>query len=123
MKSRVLFYLIVILTTACSKQDTNYYLDKVDCSTTTSNNLTYSTGIGETINLSCAYSGCHSTKSKADGIILDTYETAKSSFLSGEALCAINHGNGCTPMPEGKAKLADSLITQLSCWVKNGGIK
>lgn len=98
-----------------SKYDTAYYTDKATCTT---DSITYNGTVKSILNGSCAYSGCHSSQSKASGVILDTYSTAKSEFSTSNALCTINHD--CTPMPQGGSKLADAVIQKLTCWAKNG---
>jgi hypothetical protein len=98
-----------------SKYDAAYYSDKATCTTDT---ISYNGTVKAILNGSCAYSGCHSTKSKAEGVILDTYSSAKSEFSSGEALCTIYQD--CTPMPQGAGKLSDDVIQKLTCWAKNG---
>jgi hypothetical protein len=80
--------------------------------------IKYSTLIKPILNSSCAFEGCHDTKTASEGIILDTYAGAKSSFLNGNSLCSVNHD--CKKMPQGGDKLDAVTLNTLACWVKDG---
>lgn len=103
---------------SCNKdENASNYTDSATCTSAT-DTVSYNGTVKAILNAKCAYSGCHSTQSKKDGVILDTYSSAKEEFSNGEALCTIYHD--CTPMPEGGSKLADDVILKLTCWAKNG---
>ncbi len=117
--SKKLFLVVIMgaLMAACSK-DTNSYTDNVDCSKVNADQNTYTKSVKSIIDGSCAYSGCHDSVTAAEGINLSTYAKAKREFVSGDALCTIYHD--CQPMPQGSDKLEQTVIDQLTCWVKNG---
>lgn len=124
MKTKVLFGLFAALSmltiVACENESENnasYYTANATCDST-SLAATYTNSIGDILDGSCSYNGCHSTTTAKEGVILDNYADAKDEFTNGESLCTINHD--CTPMPEGSAKLDDATIALLTCWVKNG---
>ncbi len=117
-KITVLFLLISItITYSCGSEDTNKYTSNVNCSSVPAEN-TYGKTVKPILDASCAFAGCHDTQTKAEGIILDTYEGAKASFVSGKGLCSINH-DGCNDMPQGSPKLPAATLNILACWVKN----
>ncbi len=103
---------------ACKSTDTNTYTANADCSKVPAVN-TYNTTIKPLMAASCAYSGCHDTKTAANGVILDTYAGAKKTFSTGKGLCTINHDGCAKNMPEGSDKLSADLLNLLACWVKN----
>lgn len=122
MKFKSLFILALtgaaILTVySCTKdgRDAAYYTDKTDCTASTP---TYTANVQPILNASCALSGCHNASSRRAGVQLDNYTNAANEFTNGASLCTINHD--CTPMPENSAKLPQSTIDLLTCWVKNG---
>ena len=67
------------------------------------------------------YSGCHDSKTAAEGIDLIIYSKSKRWIVNGDALCTIYHD--CPPMPQGSDKLEQDVIDQLTCWVKNGAVQ
>jgi hypothetical protein len=119
MKNLFIFVLLmfVCLINSCSK---SAEISPSKCDSFPTNTNTYSGGVKKIINESCATSGCHDTKSRADGLILDTYISAKESFVNGRSICSIEHSKGCDAMPDDGSKLSDNLILQLKCWVQNG---
>jgi hypothetical protein len=120
-KLTALFLLTTFFVVAsCGGDDkgTTKYTDAADCSKVPANN-NYNTSIKPILASSCAFDGCHSTKTASDGVILDTYAGAKKSFVNGTSLCAINR-DGCSPMPKGSDKLSGEILNILACWVKNG---
>jgi hypothetical protein len=116
----VLAFVAVILT-SCKNDNANeasFYTAAADCSAVVASTNTYDQSVSAILNASCAYAGCHDNNSKEAGVILDTYASAKASFLDGKSLCTIHHD--CKKMPEGGSKLSDAIIEQLTCWVKEG---
>ncbi len=106
--------------TSCTQnKDNPDYLD-VDCSAIDPNQNTYNLSIKNILDATCALSGCHDAATQSNGVNLSSYTGAKAAFETGKALCAINHGNGCQPMPKNGQKLPDGVIRILSCWAKNG---
>ncbi len=68
----------------------------------------------------CATIGCHDAIFASGGVTLTDYSNTKIAFESKSALCTIKQSGNCLPMPQGGAKLADSLITYIQCWADNG---
>lgn len=118
MKKFIFCLILGSIIFACGKSEsgTDKYTDPAIC--TGSSAATYKTVIKPILDNSCAFSGCHDTKTASDKVILDTYEGAKSSFVNGSGLCAINHD--CKKMPQGGDKLDAASLNILACWVKNG---
>ena len=111
------FALSALFFQACKKDNipSSNYTATANCSGTTP---VYVTDIKPILDNHCATSGCHNSSSSAAGIRLDDFSNAKNEFMNGKALCTVYHD--CTPMPQGKAKLSDSDILLLTCWVKDG---
>jgi hypothetical protein len=104
---------------ACKKNavSTDYAASAV-CSGTTP---TYTNYVSSIINNSCATSGCHNNASSKAGISLEGFANASNQFkTNSKNLTAIHYGSGVEAMPKSAAKLADSIINKLDCWVKNG---
>jgi hypothetical protein len=90
------------------------------CASVDSATNTYTLRIKGIMDNNCASGGCHDAGSASSNVILDTYAATKNSFQTKPCLCAIKQEGGCLPMPQGGAKLADSLITFIQCWSDNG---
>jgi hypothetical protein len=108
---------LVMIGYACKKKTTgttSSYTANTDC---TNSSPTYNATVKVLINQSCGTSNCHNVSTKAAGIQLDTYASAKEIFTNGKALCTIYQD--CTPMPKDAGKLSDATIKTLTCWVKN----
>jgi hypothetical protein len=102
---------------SCGSDSTNKYTDSVNCTAVPAEN-TYTKSIKTILDASCANAGCHDAVTKAEGIVLDTYAGAKSTFGSGKGLCSINH-DGCKAMPQGGGKFSADVLNIFACWVKN----
>lgn len=70
------------------------------------------------ISTSCA--GCHGSSSPSGGINLTNHTGIKNAAQSGKLICAIEHGSGCSPMPQGGSKLENCKITIIKKWVAAG---
>ncbi len=117
-KISFVFILFTIITLfACSSESTNKFVDNANCSSVPAEN-TYTKTIKPILNASCAIAGCHDAVTKAEGVVLDTYSGAKSTFGSGKGLCSI-YQDGCKPMPQGSDKFSTEVLNLFSCWVKN----
>lgn len=104
---------------SCAKaKSVNQYTDAVTCNEADDNLNTYSGKIATILNGNCANAGCHNAVSHQSGRDYSSYVAAKSAFNS-NALCTINHDNGCQAMPQGTAKMSSADIHDLTCWVKN----
>lgn len=118
----LVFTLILALGSVGCKKDDNKrdYLAEADCSQVDPIANTYTFAVSAVLNGSCALGGCHDAATQSNGIDLSTYTTAKAAFQTKNVLCAINHGDGCEPMPKGGSKLPAVSINILACWAKNG---
>lgn len=105
--------LVVLVAASCGKESVQSY----ECTGTVP---TYTGAIKVILDTRCAISGCHSAASKADGIDLSTYASAKQESAKDAFLGSIEHLSGYKKMPEGSAKLPDSTIQKIYCWVNNG---
>lgn len=115
----LLFLIAALGWTACG-DDTPNWLDQANCTGIDAVANTYNLNVKAVLDATCALSGCHDAGTASKGINLSTYAGAKAAFEDGDALCAINHGDGCAPMPNGGIKLPDATINLLACWAKNG---
>lgn len=79
---------------------------------------TYTNDIKAIYDASCASSGCHGANGAA-GIQLNTYTNCK---MANDAriLGCIEHAAGYNAMPQGSAKLSDTQIQKVYCWIQNG---
>ncbi len=119
--SSLLFFLIIGLSWAgCKKEEKRDYLAEADCSQVNQSANTYTFSVKAILDGSCALSGCHDAATKESGNDFSTYATAKTVFQTKDVLCAINHGEGCEPMPKGGSKLPELTLNKLACWAKNG---
>ncbi len=114
------FCLMLGLVVSCSKDKKRDYLAEADCSQVDPLANTYAFSVKNILDATCAGSGCHDAATQSEGINLSTYASAKTAFETKEVLCAINHGEGCEPMPKGGSKLPTATINMLACWAKNG---
>lgn len=113
---------ISTLIIACGKKDDDKkdYLKDVNCTGIDAAENTYTAAIKPILNNSCALGGCHDAATKVSDVDLSDYAAAREAFEKKAVLCSINHGNECSRMPKGGAKLPDDVIRKLSCWAKNG---
>lgn len=113
--------LIALLAWAgCAQNNDNPDYLNVDCTGIDADQNTYGLTIKAFLDATCALSGCHDAATQSNGVNLSSYAGARAAFESGKALCAINHGNGCQPMPKNGSKLPEGAILVLECWAKNG---
>jgi hypothetical protein len=113
----ILTFASILFACGDSESGTSKYTDAATC-VGTGSLITYNLAVKPILEASCAFTGCHDTKTASDKVILDTYAGAKSSFVDGTSLCAINHD--CKKMPQGGDKLDAATLNILACWVKNG---
>lgn len=73
--------------------------------------------VNRIISTSCT--GCHGAVSPSAGISL-TDHTGIKNAAKGKLICAIEHGNGCSPMPQGGTKLESCKITIIKKWAAAG---
>lgn len=118
------FTIISILTfVSCKKPIPNTdYLAAADCSVLVDSLNTYNITVKPIFDLYCAFSPCHNTATAKHKIILDNYSDAVAAVnkFPTKFLCGIHQDKGTVAMPKKAAKLADSLILKIDCWIKNG---
>jgi hypothetical protein len=111
----------LILCYACSK-DKAQKAQAIACTNINVDSNTYNLKVKGILDGNCGTLGCHDaifyTGSK--NVALYDYSTSVNSFQTKNVFCSINWQSGCTAMPQGKPKLADSLIAYLQCWADNG---
>lgn len=83
---------------------------------------TYSTTVQNILDNSCAYVGCHDTKTSAGALNLSTYALSKKYLDSptNRFLCTINHSSGCETVHAGLPKFDAANLKTLTCWYNNG---
>lgn len=108
----------ILLVSSCAKDKAAKPSD-VDCTTITQTDSTYNLKIKTILDDNCSSAGCHDDIFASAGVNLATYDGSKAAFQGGNVLCTVKQEQGCLPMPQGGAKLADSLITYLQCWSEN----
>jgi len=118
----LVFALVVTLAwSGCGKDDKNPdYIAEANCTSVDASTNTYALAIKAIMDNSCALGGCHDAGTKSDGVDLSDYAGTKKAFESQDLLCAVNHGNGCQPMPKGGSKLSSDVLNRLACWARNG---
>ncbi len=117
-----LSYLAIALTVGtlsynCKKEKAEDPVVEVDPATC--DPVSFSSDIQPILNNNCAFSGCHSQASSADGINLSSHAGATavaSSKISG----SINHQAGFSPMPQNSPKLSNADIKKIECWIADG---
>jgi hypothetical protein len=116
MKAKFFFLALACmpLFTQCKKDPTptNY-----DCTGLTP---TYTGQIKAIMDNSCAMSGCHSSSSRASGIDLSSYSAVKTEAAKARFMGSMEHQSSYHAMPRGAAKLPDSTLQKLACWIDNG---
>ena len=110
---------------SCKKDDDNHhsggtqnsdYINAADCNGISP---TYTVDITPITETKRAISGCHNAATASHGLILEGYNATKNNFNLHNLLCAINHANGCNPMPKNQPKLSDLEIKTITCWAKS----
>lgn len=122
MRSLIAFIALfaIIAFVSCKKnKDNPDYAAIANCSSIADSSNRYTNSIKTLLDTRCATSGCHNASS-AGGINVSDYAGAKNAFQNHNALCSVHHGNGCSPMPGMGAKLSDTELNKLDCWVQNG---
>lgn len=110
MTASLVFYACGSGKSATAKTET-----KIQCNTTP----VYSADIKPLIDKYCALS-CHSAKSSAAGIVLDTYELLAAEAVKPRFMGALRHKLPYAPMPKKNPKFSDSTLKVLDCWIAGG---
>lgn len=66
---------------------------------------------------------CHSASASGAagaGINLEDYNSLKGWADNGRLVCAVDHDNGCSPMPKGGGRLPQCDIDKIKVWVAAG---
>jgi len=100
---------------SCYYDKADILLGDVNCDTTA---YTYSGQIAPIISQNCI--SCHNTTNASGNVNLDDYQNVAMWAANGELLCAINHENGCSPMPKNGAQLNICDRTVFELWVADG---
>ena len=66
---------------------------------------------------------CHGNGQRQGDIDLGSYAKLKTYADVGTLFCAINHGDGCSPMPQGSPKIDQCSIDQIEAWIKDGALE
>lgn len=74
--------------------------------------------VNDIITTSCK--GCHGSINPNGGVSLADHAGIKNAAQSGKLICAIEHSSGCSPMPQGGAKLDACKITIIKKWAASG---
>ncbi len=118
----VIFLIIVFL--GCKKDKSVEVIEVVVpegtltyCDTVT---VSFSTQIQPIFIQSCATSGCHDAASGAAGYVLESHSQLSDDNIIKTAFKTIKHDPNVSPMPKFQAKLNDSLIQQIQCWIDQG---
>jgi uncharacterized membrane protein len=104
--------LFLILGVSCTKDKT--------IAPSCNEEVSYSQDVVPIIMNSCAVSGCHTSSSAANGIVLETYEQLF--VLREDVLKTVRHEAGVTAMPIGSDQLAAEQIQKMACWIEQGAL-
>jgi hypothetical protein len=111
----LVMFLIFVMQSCYYDKEEKLYPAKT-CDTT---NSTYSGTVTPLLSANC-YS-CHST-AQANNVILDTYAGVYAVAGNGQLWCAVNHDQGCSPMPKGGTKLSDCDLEKIHAWISGGAL-
>ncbi len=106
------FVSLTLILISCLKEKTSPITGGA-CTT----NVSYDTIIRPIIELNCSTSGCHDA-SGSGGYTFTSYAAVAAS--ADIILKVIRHENGVSAMPQGSAKLADSVAINFDCWIQQG---
>ena len=104
---------------ACAANKADVPTD-VNCEGVNVDSNTYTLAVKPILDANCATFACHSAAVAESNVNLEAYTPAVAAFQNKDALCTIQHGTECIPMPDNQPKLADSLIAIIQCWAENG---
>ena len=81
-------------------------------------NVSYGAEVAPILETNCL--ACHSGAGASGGIALDTYDQVMVYVDSGQLMCSISHGDGCSPMPQNAAQLLPCSIQTIDQWIGEG---
>lgn len=108
------FVLGIAALVSCKKDKTQVSIITTECPDT----ISYNSQVKDWIDVNCSTSGCHDAASSASGYNLEGYSNVAANAT--DILYVIRHDAGYAPMPFGGGQIADSLIQQFDCWIKQG---
>jgi len=114
MKKIAFLGIFALLFAACGEKEAD--LSGYDCTSQTS--LTYTADIQPIMAAHCTR--CHGSSNPSDNMDLTTYDNVKEHAGHAHFMGALEHNSKYDAMPQGAAKLPDSLILKIACWAKNG---
>ena len=118
-KFKLLFALLLLVGfIACGDDDEDPMVDPME-ETCETDNLTYTNGIADIVNGSCAVAGCHVAGTAAP-FAMSNYDETFAAVGFGRILGTINHEEGFSPMPPSGVKLDDCTIEKLTVWINAG---
>jgi len=79
----------------------------------------FSTDIKPIFDQNCAFNGCHSTSTAADGKVYETHAGA-SAVPDATTLGSIKHTAGFKQMPQGGTQLSSDKIAKIESWITSG---
>ncbi|MGB0933121.1 MAG: hypothetical protein ACPGU5_02500 [Lishizhenia sp.] len=107
--------LFVLVFSMCNKDKTEKLIELPDYCTDT---VSFIASIKPIFDMNCSTSGCHDAATNSAGYTLVGYEDI---FSEAEAsLEAMQHNPSRVAMPYLTAKLSDSIIQKLECWILQG---
>lgn len=107
--------LVGLLSTQCNKDKTMKIETLPDyCADTVS----FSSTVKPIFDINCSTSGCHDAATNTAGYTLVTYENIVAEAEA--SLEAMQHNPSRVAMPYFAAKLNDSIIQQVECWILQG---
>lgn len=65
---------------------------------------------------------CHGGSSPEAGISLETYDEVNAQVSNGKLSCTVNHGEGCSPMPDNAPKIPQCDILEIERWINSGAL-
>lgn len=109
-----IFIISVILFVACSKeQSPKYAILSDECPI----EISFESQILPIFNNNCSTSECHDASAAQGGLILTNFSGIEAN--AEKCISAMKHEGGIA-MPIDSPKLADSIIKQFDCWIKQG---
>lgn len=81
---------------------------------------TYTNSIKAIMDSNCAFSGCHSNNSQANGIDLSSYSSVSEEADKKRFRGSIEHVFGRSPMPKNRDQLSEVDRQQIYCWIQSG---
>ncbi len=112
-KMMIALFGICLVMAACKKDEILTY----DCTGLTP---TYTDDVKQIIDTKCATSGCHNATTKADGYDFSSYAATIAHAGKDVFMGSMQHLGQYVAMPENGAKLSDTQLQTISCWIENG---